>query len=131
MAKKLAKKKSVSAASGTRKKAKVAASGKKIAAVSKSFTKTDLLNYLCENTELPKKKIAEVMEWLQVVMHSHVKSGKPFALPGILKITVVKKPATKQRKGVNPFTGEPTVFKAKPARKVVKIKPLKKLKVIL
>jgi nucleoid DNA-binding protein len=126
MAKKLAKKKPVTAS--MRKKAKVAPSGKKIAAVSKSFTKTELMNCLCKHTELPKKKITEVMETLQAIMYAHAKSGTPFALPGILKITVVKKPATKQRKGINPFTGEPTVFKAKPPRKVVKIKPLKKLK---
>lgn len=126
MAKKLAKKKSL--VTKARKKAKVTSSSKRLAAVKKSFTKTELLQCLGENTELPKKKIAEVLETLQSIMHAHVKSGCAFAHPGMYKITVVKKPATKARKGINPFTGEPTTFKAKPARKVVKIKPLKKLK---
>lgn len=49
-------------------------------------------------------------------------------MPGLLKIKVVKKPATKARKGINPFNGEETVFKAKPAHKVVKVLPLKGLK---
>lgn len=126
MAKKLAKKKSP--VTKARKKAKVTSSSKRLPAVKKSFTKTDLLQCLVENTELPKKKIAEVLETLQSIMHAHVKSGCAFAHPGMFKMTVVKKPATKARKGINPFTGEPTTFKAKPARKVVKIKPLKKLK---
>jgi nucleoid DNA-binding protein len=125
MAKKLAKRKS--STTKVRKKPKATAS-KKLAAVKKSFTKTELLQCLVESTELPKKKIAEVLETLQAIMHAHVKAGCAFAHPGLYKITVVKKPATKARKGINPFTGEPTTFKAKPARKVVKIKPLKKLK---
>ena len=47
---------------------------------------------------------------------------------GLMKVTVQRKPATKARKGINPFTGEETVFKAKPARNVVKVRPLKGLK---
>ena len=51
-----------------------------------------------------------------------------FTVPSLMKIKVVRKPATKARKGINPFTGEETVFKAKPARNVVKVLPLKALK---
>ncbi len=51
-----------------------------------------------------------------------------FTLPGLMKITTVKKPARKARKGINPFTGEETMFKAKPASIAVKVRPLKKLK---
>lgn len=126
MAKKLAKKKSPVAK--TRKKTKVTSASKKLAAVKKSFTKTELLQCLVENTELSKKQVAGVLETLQAIMYAHVKAGCAFAHPGMYKITVVKKSATKARKGINPFTGEATTFKAKPARKVVKIKPLKKLK---
>ncbi len=125
MAKKLAKKKPVT--TKARKKAKVT-SLKKIPSISKTYTKTELLQRLADSTELPKKKIVEVVEALQVVMYGHVKAGHSFSLPGVFKVTVVKKPATKARKGVNPFTGEPTTFKAKPARRVVKMKALKKLK---
>ncbi|MES2998010.1 MAG: HU family DNA-binding protein [Pseudomonadota bacterium] len=128
MAKKLAKKKSV--ATKTRKKAKVTSS-KKIPIIKKPFTKTELLKYLVDSTELPKKKIVETLEIIQAVIFGHAKSACAFALPGVFKITVVKKGATKQRKGINPFNGEPTIFKAKPARKVVKIKALKKLKEVV
>ena len=51
-----------------------------------------------------------------------------FNIPGLMKVTVQRKPATKARKGINPFTGEPTIFKATPARNVVKVRPLKGLK---
>jgi nucleoid DNA-binding protein len=54
-----------------------------------------------------------------------------FTLPGLMKIEVKKKPATKGRKGINPFTGEEMVFKAKPAHGAFKIKPLKKMKDML
>jgi len=125
MAKKLAKKRPVS--HKLHKKSKEASS-KKIPIIKKSFTKTELLKHLADQTELPKKKTMEVLETLQAVIFAHAKSACAFALPGVLKLTVVKKAATKQRKGINPFNGQPTIFKAKPARKVVKIKALKKLK---
>ena len=56
------------------------------------------------------------------------KGPRTFVLPGILKITAVAVPAKKARKGINPFTGEETVFKAKPARKVIKARPVKAAK---
>ena len=62
-----------------------------------------------------------------MVAQDNVKLGA-FTLPGLAKVTLVKKPATKERKGINPFTKEPTIFKAKPARKVVTIRALAGLK---
>jgi nucleoid DNA-binding protein len=64
------------------------------------------------------------------VITAHITSKGPgsFTLPGLLKMIIQHKPATKARKGINPFTGEPTIFKAKPARRVIKIRALKKLK---
>ena len=56
------------------------------------------------------------------------KGPRTFVLPGLLKITVTNVPAKKARKGINPFTGEPTTFKAKPATVKVKVRPMKKLK---
>ena len=56
-----------------------------------------------------------------------VKTGV-FSIPGFAKMVVIKKPATKARKGINPFTKEPMVFKAKPARKIVRARPLKAVK---
>ena len=58
----------------------------------------------------------------------HLKNLEEISIAGLMKIIVIKKPATKAREGINPFTGQPTIFKAKPAKKVVKIRALKKVK---
>ncbi len=103
---------------------------KKVKAISERYNKTQILNQIAENTELSKKQVQSVLDELSDIIEGHVKkrgTGE-FVLPGLLKIVTVKKPATKARKGINPFTGEETVFKAKPASTAVKIRPLKKLK---
>lgn len=94
------------------------------------FTKTLLNKTLCEMTGLASRDVRNVMEALEQIIHEHMKSRGPqlFTLPGLAKIKVIRKPATKARKGINPFTGEPTIFKAKPARNVVKVLALKRLK---
>lgn len=99
-------------------------------AVKNAFTKTELNRTLAEMTGLGNKDVKMVLEALEKVIHAHVASRGPqtFTLPGLAKIKVVRKKATKARKGINPFTGEPTTFKAKPARNVVKVQALKKLK---
>lgn len=113
------------------------AAAKKTAKTSKSslqvkerFTKTTLVSHLAEATELSKKQILAVFDSLGQVIDAHISKKGPgeFVLPGLLKISTVKKPAKKARKGINPFTGEETTFKAKPASVAVKIRPLKKLK---
>lgn len=124
MARVLAKKKSSTRGAAK----KTSPSSKKIGAVTKSFTKTEILEVLATSTEVPKKKVSDLIGCLYEVIGAHLKKGLSFALPGLLKINVVNKPATKARKGVNPFTKEPITIKAKPARKVVKVRPLKKLK---
>ncbi|NVK20983.1 MAG: HU family DNA-binding protein [Kangiellaceae bacterium] len=103
---------------------------RKISAVKEKFTKTQILNEISAQTGLTKKDVAAVLDELGVVIERHVKkrSVGEFTLPGLLKISTVKKPAVKARKGINPFTGEETMFKAKPASVAVKVRPLKKLK---
>ncbi|MDH5408072.1 MAG: HU family DNA-binding protein [Gammaproteobacteria bacterium] len=98
--------------------------------IKEPLTKSQLYTTLAERTDLKKKEIVTVFEELASLINGHVKRNGAgvFTLPGLLKIKVVRKPATKARKGINPFTGEPTVFKAKPARNVVKAQPLKALK---
>lgn len=103
---------------------------KKMPNVKDPLSKGGMIKAIMDMTALAKKDVVSVLDALTTVIELHVKSRGPgkFVLPGILKITVVKKPARPARKGVNPFTGEETMFKAKPAHKVVKIKALKKLK---
>ena len=78
--------------------------------------------------ELPRKQVSQVFDALSAMIAQDLGRVGMFTLPGLAKMTLVKKPATKARKGINPFTGEETTFKAKPARTVIKIRPLKKLK---
>jgi DNA-binding protein HU-beta len=68
------------------------------------------------------------MDALAVIGYKELKKTGAFLVPGFAKFVVIKKPATKARKGINPFTKEPTVFKAKPARKVIKARPVKAAK---
>ncbi len=103
---------------------------RKIPAVKKQMTKTEILKEIAGNTELTKRQVSSVFDELAILIERHIKKRSPgkFVFPGLLKIEVKRKPATKARKGINPFTGEETVFKAKPARRAVKISPLKKVK---
>ncbi len=110
--------------------AKKAAPARKLPAIKEKYTKTQILNEIADNTGLAKKDVQNVIEELTDVMERHLKKRSigEFTLPGLFKVVTVKKPARKARKGINPFTGEETVFKAKPASTTVKVRPLKKLK---
>jgi len=109
---------------------KTAPAARKVKAVQERYTKTQILSQISENTELSKKQVQSVLDELSDIIEGHIKKRAcgEFVMPGLMKITTVKKPATKARKGINPFTGEETVFKAKPASTAVKVRPLKKLK---
>ncbi len=103
---------------------------RKAAPVKKPMTKSEILDSLSESSELSKKEIAGLFDDLSALIAKNLKKSGPgvFTIPGLSKVKVVRKPATKARKGINPFTKEETIFKAKPARNVVKIQPLKALK---
>jgi len=105
----------------------------KTAAVKKPPTKSEILNHIAEDTGFSRKEVTMVLDSLAGLIAKNVKARSVglFNLPGLLKIKVVKKPARKARKGINPFTGEETMFKAKPASRVVKITALKGLKDML
>jgi nucleoid DNA-binding protein len=109
---------------------KKAAPVKRIKTIKEPMTKTAVFSQIADDTELTKKQVAAVFESLTDIINGHVKKNAAgvFTVPGLMKIKTVRKPATKARKGINPFTGEETMFKAKPARTVVKVLPLKKLK---
>lgn len=98
-------------------------------AATKPRTKSEVFAGLADNTGLTRKQVAAIFDELSGMMKKDLNRGPGlFTVPGLMKVKVVKKPATKARKGVNPFTGEEMMFKAKPARKVVKVTPLKGLK---
>jgi nucleoid DNA-binding protein len=100
-------------------------------AATKPPTKTEVFTSIADATGVSKRDVAAVFEALndQIKKALSGRGGsRTFTIHGLAKIVVQHKPATKERQGVNPFTGEPTTFKAKPARNVVKVRPLKKLK---
>ena len=80
------------------------------------------------SNKLTRKDAKEVLESPANVGYKELKKTGAFLVPGFAKFIVVRKPATKARKGINPFTKEPMVFKAKPARKVLKARPVKAAK---
>ena len=109
----------------------MAAKKKAGATTKKPPTKSEIYAKIADDTGLTKKDIAAVFESLSAQIKKNLGGrGAPgmFTVPGLLKMRVVKKPARKARKGINPFTGEETMFKAKPASKAVKVVALKGLK---
>ena len=110
--------------------AKAAAPARKTTAITEKFTKSQILDELATNTSLSKRQVAGVLDELGSVIERHVKKrgAGEFTLPGLFKIKTVEKPARKARKGVNPFTGAETMFKARPRSTAVKIQALKALK---
>jgi DNA-binding protein HU-beta len=93
------------------------------------LSKTELIEKLVASSDgISKKGARELLHTIAAIAHKELKKSGVFVMPGLAKFVVVKKTATKARKGINPFTKEPTVFKAKPARKMLKIRPVKAAK---
>jgi nucleoid DNA-binding protein len=94
------------------------------------LSKTQIQDQLAASTGLARKQVGAVLDSLAEVIEAHLKKNAvgEFVLPGLLKISTVRKPAVKARKGIDPFTKQEKMFKAKPASTAVKVRPLKKLK---
>ena len=92
------------------------------------MTKSQLVAKIAELQETAKKDVSGMIDALAEVGYKELKKNGVFVVPGFAKFVVVKKAATKARKGVNPFNGEEMMFKAKPARKVVRARPVKAAK---
>jgi DNA-binding protein HU-beta len=92
------------------------------------MTKSQLVAKIAELQEMAKKDVAGMMDALADVGYKELKKNGVFVVPGFAKFVVIKKPATKARVGKNPFTGEEMTFKAKPARKIVRARPVKAAK---
>jgi nucleoid DNA-binding protein len=102
----------------------------KATAISDPMNKTQILSEIADNTGLSKKEVGAVFDELTTLIERHIKKrgAGTFTMPGLFKVTTTKKKAVPARKGINPFTGEEQMFKAKPARTVIKVRPLKKMK---
>ena len=98
--------------------------------MAKLMSKSELiLKIVAEHSDkLARKDVKAVIESLAEIGYKELNKSGAFVLPGFAKFVVVKKPATKERSGINPFTKEPMIFKAKPARKIVRARPVKAIK---
>ena len=94
------------------------------------LSKSALVKHLSGASGAAAKDVKAVIAALEHTIHASIskKGPRTFVLPGILKITAVPVPAKTARKGINPFTGQETIFKAKPATVKVKVRAMKKLK---
>jgi DNA-binding protein HU-beta len=94
------------------------------------LTKSQFVAEIAERSGITKKQATAVLEAMNAVIVTQLADKGPgeVTIPGLLKLNVVNKPATPERQGINPFTKEPTVFKAKPASRSVKARPVKALK---
>lgn len=98
-------------------------------AAKKALPKSQVIGQIAEKTGLARKQVSGAFEALGDLIKRELKKGPGvFTVPGLMKLTLVRKPATKAREGINPFTKQPIMIKAKPARNVVRIRPLKNLK---
>ena len=100
------------------------------ATAAKAPSKSEILAGIAEETQLSRKQVASVFDSLSGQIKNALGKKGPglFVVPGLMKVIMVQKPAVKARKGINPFTKQEQMFKAKPARKVIKVRPLKALK---
>lgn len=131
MAKKTKKTKKKTAKKAARRPAaKAAPKAAPVAPASKVRSKGEVYRVLSEQTGVSRKDVAAIFDTMKDMIGKDLSKKGPgvFSVPGMMKVTVKRLPATKARKGINPFTKEPTVFKAKPARNVIKVRPLKALK---
>jgi nucleoid DNA-binding protein len=97
--------------------------------MAKLMSKSEMIEKIAaEHSDLSKKQVKGVIESLATVGYRELKKNGAFVVPGFAKFVVIKKPATKERQGINPFTKEPTVFKARPARKIIRARPVKAAK---
>ena len=94
----------------------------------KRMSKTEFVEAIASQSGLEKKQVNAVLDALNDVVYKELKAENEVVLPGLVKLTSVTKAAVPEREGINPFTKEKTMFKAKPARKVIKPRPLKALK---
>ncbi len=93
------------------------------------MSKSTLIQTIADQSGgLTRKDVKGMIESLATIGYKELKKTGTFVLPGFAKFVVIKKPATKARKGINPFTKEPTIFKARPARKLIKARPVKAIK---
>jgi len=96
--------------------------------MAKAATKSEILKSIAKTSKLSRKQVSSVFEGLSGLIRKDLAKKGLFVVPGLMKLKVIHKAAVPERVGINPFTKMQQTFKAKPARNVVKVRPLKALK---
>ncbi|MBM4422105.1 MAG: DNA-binding protein [Chloroflexi bacterium] len=96
--------------------------------MAKGMTKSDFVAAVAEKAQVSKKEVTAVLDALMDVAVGELKNGNEVTLPGMAKLKAVHKPPVPEREGLDPFTKQPKIFKAKPASTAVKMRPVKALK---
>jgi nucleoid DNA-binding protein len=106
---------------------------KQAATAKKPMNKTEIIAALCEATSLTKQQVTGLFDELAGLIKRNLGEQGPgvFTIPDLLQIKVVRKSAVEEHKGINPFTKEEMIVKAKPATNSVKLVPLKGLKAMV
>jgi nucleoid DNA-binding protein len=96
----------------------------------KRMSKSQFVTTLAEKSGLNRKQASSALDAINAMVVEQLSKRGPgeVLIPGLLKLNVIDKPATRQHEGVNPFTKEPMTYKAKAAHKVIKVRLLKALK---
>ncbi len=94
----------------------------------KRMSKSQFINTFAQKTGMNRKQATATFNTLTTMAEEELRQSGEVVIPGLVKLRVSEKKATQEREGINPFTKQPMVFKAKPARKVVKANPVKALK---
>ena len=102
----------------------------KVSASAKPRSKSEVFRTIAQHAGIHRRDVAAVFHVMGSMIKADLSKSGPglFKVPGLMRITVKRKPATKERMGINPFTKEQVMFKAKPARNVVRVRPLQALK---
>ena len=105
----------------------------KIGASAKPRSKSEVFGTIAQHVGIHRRDVAAAFHVMGSLIKADLsKTGSGvFKVPALMRITVLRKPATKEHQGINPFTKEPTIFKAKPARNVVRVRPLQALKAMV
>ena len=105
----------------------------KVGVSAKPRSKSAVFGTIAQHVGIHRRDVAGVFHVMGSMIKADLsKSGSGvFKVPGLMRLTVRRKPATKEREGINPFTKEPMTIKAKPARNVVRVRPLRALKAMV
>ena len=96
--------------------------------MAKGMTKSDFISTVAEKSGLAKKDVAAALDAIAGIAAEELKKSGELTIPGLVKLTTVHKPAKPEHEGIDPFTKQPKVFKAKPASTAVKARPVKVIK---